>query len=82
MTLYYTPSEELGPIAKGDYVEIMDRDMKPLGDPLRIVHVGKCHVRTDCGRRWTIEYGEFISDFVGGRPVKWPFPSIRKATTP
>lgn len=62
MTLYYTPADELGPMAKGDYVEMMDRDMKVLGEPLRVVHVGKRHVRTDCGRRWTLEYGEWISD--------------------
>ena len=77
MNLTYIPADELGQLHKGDSVEMMDREMRVIGT-LRIVHVGKRHVRTDCGRRWTIEYGEWISEFAGSKPIKWPFPSIRK----
>lgn len=78
--LYYTPSEPLGDVRKGDQVEFRDRDQKSLGERLTIVHVGKRHVRTNDGRRWTREYGEWIAEFHGGWPESYPFPSIARVT--
>jgi hypothetical protein len=76
--LYYTPSAELGPIAKGDSVQMNDRNGQALGSPLTVVHVGKRHVRTQDGRRWTRTHGEWIAEFHGGVPESYPFPSIAR----
>jgi hypothetical protein len=76
--LFYTPSEPLGEVKKGDQVEFRDRDQKSWGEPLTIVHVGKRHVRTADGRRWTKDYGEWIAAFHGGQPESYPFPSIAR----
>ena len=76
--LMYTPQDPLEPVAVGDFVQVMSRNMDILSTE-RVVHVGKRHVRTACGRRWTITEGEFIGLIRGSRIVSYPFPSIRKA---
>lgn len=73
----YTPAEALGPIAVGDKVEMLDSQANVYGTET-IKHVGKRHVKTSDGRRWTIEYGEWICQFHGATPESYPFPSIRK----
>ncbi|WP_439885601.1 hypothetical protein ACTACK_10300 [Pseudomonas syringae] len=75
--LTYKPSDELGSIAKGDTVECLDRSGVSMGNQL-VKRVGKTFVQTECGRQWTKDYGEWISEFRGGKPVSYPFPSIRK----
>lgn len=79
--LYYTPPDELGPVAVGDKVQTMDRDMRVMEEQT-IVHVGKRHCRTDCGRKWTLDDGSWVAEFRGGKPVSYPFPSIRRPRNP
>jgi hypothetical protein len=75
--LTYIPSEPLGEVATGDAIEVIDRNGTVIGESV-IEHVGKRHVRTACGRRWTLTDGEFISEFNGGKARCYPFPWIRK----
>lgn len=76
----YIPSDETGPFKVGDAVQIHDSRQALSGPYLRIVHVGKRHVKTDCGRMWSIDKGEWIAEFRGGRPEVYPFPWIKRVT--
>lgn len=78
MTLTYKPPKELGHVAFNDQLEVLDR-LCGVISVVSVVHVGQRHVRTSCGRKWTLDHGHWISEFRGGRPVSYPFPSVRKA---
>lgn len=67
---YIEPEAPSRPFAKGDTVEVLDREHKVLGTQ-QIVRVNKASVETDCGRRWRKD-GWWI-----GSEQAWPFPSIR-----
>ena len=73
---YVSPPELRTNICVGDVVEIADRNGNALGRQ-KIVRVRKRYVMTDCGRRWTTDFGWWISEWRGNIPVSWPFPSIR-----
>jgi hypothetical protein len=75
--LTYKPSETLGDICLGDTVECLDRNGAAMGRQI-VKRIGKTFVQTECGRQWTKDFGEWIADFRGGKPVSYPFPSIRK----
>lgn len=60
------------PFAKGDTVEVLDREQNVLSRQ-KVTRAGTKWVRTECGRKWTQD-GCWIGDF-----DVWPFPSIRLA---
>lgn len=78
MNYEYVPAGELGPVMRGDLLDMHDSRRKVAGEPLRVVHVGKTHLRTACGRRWTLDRGEWIAAFHGGKPEKYSFPWVSK----
>lgn len=78
MSLTYVVPPPLGSVGIGDQVQVCDRDGRAYAVE-RIVHVGKTHVRTKCGRRWRLADGWWIGEFRGSRPVAYPFPHIRSS---
>jgi len=76
-TLTYEPSPELKPLDVGDMVGTYDSQGK-LMEMVRVTKVAKRYIKTECGRQWTVDYGEWIACFHGNQPESYPFPSIRK----
>ncbi|MEI2416157.1 hypothetical protein V8Z80_08225 [Orrella sp. JC864] len=75
--LTYVPAQPLGAVQPGDIAQILDRNGSVISEVV-IDKVTTRSVTTECGRRWTLQYGEFISHFQGSRPISFPFPCIRK----
>lgn len=75
--LFYKPSPELPTLYVGDMVGTYDRDGY-LMEMVRVTKVAKRYVKTECGRQWTVDYGEWIACFHGNKPESYPFPSIQK----
>lgn len=75
--LFYKPSPELAEIKVGDMVGTYDREGR-LMEMVRVIKVAKRYVKTECGRQWTIDFGEWIACFHGNKPESYPFPSIHK----
>lgn len=73
----YIPPDPLGPIARGDSVQVMDRSMNVLSTVI-VTHVGAMHVKTSDGRRWGKDRGDWIASIRGSYAEMYPFPSIRK----
>lgn len=71
---YIPPKAPPRPFAKGDTVEVLDRNHRVLSRQL-VVRAGPKVVRTGCERRWT-QKGEWL-----GEDRAWPFPSIRLAAS-
>lgn len=76
--LYYKPSPKLPNVKVGDTVVMMGRNMDPIA-VLKIIRIRPRYVMTDCGRKWTRDYGEWIAQFHGNKPEPYPFPSIQVA---
>ncbi len=76
-TLTYEPSPELKPLNVGDMVGTYDRNGY-LMEMVRVTKVAKRYIKTECGRQWTVDFGEWIACFHGNKPESYPFPSIRK----
>lgn len=76
-TMTYQPSPELPTLSVGDMVGTYDREGH-LMEMVRVVKLGKRYVKTECGRQWTIDFGEWIACFHGNKPESYPFPSIRR----
>lgn len=70
---YIEPEVPAKPFAKGDAVQVMDREGNVLSTR-KIVRVRKTFVQTDCNREWTPE-----GLFSGVRREGIPFPWIRHA---
>lgn len=71
MTLYYTVPEPIKtPFAKGEIVEVCDRDLKPMGE-VKVKYAGKKIVRLVDGRTFRATDGWYLGH------KAWPFPSIR-----
>ncbi len=77
--LEYEPAEKLVSLKMGDIVEVIDSRGAMVGRT-SVQRVGKLVVTTTCGRNWTKEYGEWVSEIQDKKPISWPFPSIRKST--
>jgi len=75
--LTYQPSPELGEVKVGDMVSTHD-SQGFLMEMVRVTKVAKRYIKTECGRQWTVDYGEWIACFHGNKPESYPFPSIRK----
>lgn len=73
----YNPSPELKPVEVGDLVGTYD-SQGYLMEMVRVTKVSKRYIKTECGRRWTKDYGEWIACFHGNKPESYPFPTIRK----
>lgn len=73
----YDPAPELPALSVGDMVGIYDSQGYLMG-MVRVVKLSKRYVKTECGRQWTIDFGEWIACFHGNKPESYPFPSIRK----
>lgn len=73
--LFYKPSPELTEINVGDMVGTYDREGRLME---MVTKVAKRYVKTECGRQWTVDFGEWIACFHGNKPESYPFPSIRK----
>lgn len=67
---YVPPTPPPRPFAKGDVVEVLDREGRVLSRQ-DVTRAGPRVVRTGCGRRWRQD-GWWI-----GEERAWPFPSIR-----
>lgn len=76
-TLSYQPSPELKPLSVGDMVGVYDREGN-LMEMVRVTKIAKRYIKTECGRQWTVDFGEWIAWFRGNKPISYPFPSIRK----
>lgn len=75
--LTYKPSSELGEVQVGDMVSVHD-SQGYLMEMVRVTKVAKRYIKTECGRQWTVDYGEWIACFHGNKPESYPFPNIRK----
>ena len=76
--LTYKPSESLPNLRIGDLVEILDRKGEVI-DTKKVTKIAKRYIKTECGRQWTIDFGEWIAAFHGNKPESYPFPSIRRS---
>ena len=69
---YVVPAKPRKPFAKGEFVDVMDREGNRM-DTVRVVRAGKKTVGTDCGRKWT-QSGWWQSE-----TAAYPFPWIRRS---
>lgn len=68
---YRQPEKPKKAFAVGDAVDVLDRNLEPIGSQ-KVIGIDGGGVETDCGRQWT-----HAGWWIGHDDQSWPFPSIR-----